>query len=787
MKNVSFDIIIILLLSFLICVLSSHVNAKSKQPVYTPQSMNSSDSFFNPQIGVCTTVGTECESYSDGDCKYKFPTFVKSYLKWPDDAEEKPKICACQVVFCSDTVGRVVVGVTTGLIGSAAALAGQDVDFAGCTTDLGCIPIPLAPGPPPFCDQFETSPEIRIVPVAASDRSLSQPKIRVIIGSPAKKCSSGLTISQSATCIDGSPGQIINPTAINLNVNTDGKESGNISIPYGGVTYIFRTYKEKDHLCAGFYGDSSKEQNIRLISSGCFPSPKVNKPELIPLDENGNELDNKIIGSQKIKANLNKVKVKVQGYNNPITLVYGAKEYNNNGLKLKLIKPKIDSSRSFIYDIKCSGGGNFSKDKGCPEGQSIDVGYNENSHGKVVCLSGWNSDEYVLQRKENKRIFKYLRSFGKQFNDYRVVKGQYIPCSKNPKDLDTMQQSDLDNIRPYDGNYYSIGNDKSPPCSDGSLCCDTSYSTIYKYEDIVFNQPFTSVPSEPGHYERVDLEDKNGGKVTYYVRSTRYINENTGQPFFLTKEELNDHKGEFFAIKDPYINNLCVDNFDRTSYTQPGEHYFHAIEEKKESNDNKSENKKEKKCQFITMEAWGGGTSGFIDKINPTNSTSGAAGDYAKATIKVDDKYPIFKIVVGNGSEGQNSRNGTSSEIYMCNNNKKGCNKLITAGSGNDSIHKQNASINNKDLVYTRFIGRPKGIGENNKISLPYQGKNDEKPHEALFQESDDCNKLDKSNTIKKIENNNKIPGSGGCINTDKLSYQEGANGKVIITCEQWE
>lgn len=793
---------------FLLVPFNLHAAHMFKIRTETPSSMNTSDGFFNPKIRVCRGDYTHCDDMADGDCEGVGMTYASAYV---DFEAAEPKMCACQVFTCYDALAKGLISASSLFVGGIAVLATLDKDYSKeCIAEPQCIPLPLAPGPPPFCDQFESSPEIRVVPVAASDQSFFQPKIRVVIGSPARKCNDGSVISLTASCIDGSVGKTVNSIAENLDVSTDGSERG-YTIGYGGEKYIFRTYKEKDQLCAGFYGSSSKGENI-MLSSQCFPPPKIDKPELIPIDEKGNDvkLDDMIAGNLKVRVDLDKVKVKIPDYDrNPVTLIYGKGEHVISDLKLKLIKPKIDGNRGFEYYVGCSRGGSFSQDSGCPEGQSIEVGYKENSSGKVTCLVGWNSDEYVLKRKKNNRIFKYLKSSGKQFNDYRIVpiggKDQYIPCGRSPKDLNTIGQNELDGIKRFKGSYYSIGGN-SPTCSDKSLCCrgclchdggdmfsviskgeqckngkvcNANYRTVYKYEDIVHkSEYFNNDPSNPEY-------------------STKYINENTGEPFFLTKEELDDQKGEFFRPKDPYIDGLCVDNFERISYTDPKEGFNFGSKGNsnlKKDPDLKDQyhyfDAKKKQCQFVTMEAWGGGAAGFIGKKNPAKSTSGAAGDYTQATIKVNDERPIFKIKVGGGGKlGQDNGNGSASEVYMCDKDKKNCNKLIVAGGGGNSVETQDAAAVNKNLVYTRFVGRIEGTNESDKIALPYKNgeKTDKIPYsKSVFKKSSACSDSKKSNKVEKVANDNKIAGSGGCINIDKLSYQEGANGKVIITCEQW-
>ncbi|WP_339045438.1 glycine-rich domain-containing protein [Candidatus Mesenet endosymbiont of Agriotes lineatus] len=760
MKNVKFKIIKLLCI-FIVLITPFDVYASFwddigaffrgdlfKIRTETPSSMKTSDGFFNPKIRVCRGNYTYCDDMADGDCEGVGMTYARAYVDW--EAEE-PKICACQVFTCYDALAKGLISATSLFVGGIAVLATLDKDYSKeCTADPQCIPIPLAPGPPPFCDQFKASPEIKIVPVAASNQSFFQPKIRVIIGSQAQ----------------------------NLDVSTDGREHS-YTIEYGGERYIFKTYKEKDQLCADFYSNSS---NIALDGQ-CFPMPKIGKPELIPLDEEGNEIKLDVTENPKL-INLDKVKVKVPGYNhNPITLAYG-QEYNINGLRLSLGKPKVSDDRSLIIDAN-------------------------NDNGKVTCLfslPSWGSDGYVLRRKENRRIFKYLKSSGKQFNDYRIVpigdKDQYVPCGRNPKDLNIMGQDELDSIKRFGGSYYSIGSN-NPICSDGSICCgscicyddgklktigkgerctdgkvcNTNYKVVYKYEDVAHKSEFfNNDPSNPEY-------------------STKYINENTGEPFFLTKEELNDKEGEFFRPKDPYVDGLCIDNFERISYIDPKEDFSSDFKEDPNlKKDPSLEDQyhyfdaKKKQCQFVTMEAWGGGGAGFIDEKNPAKSISGAAGDYTKATIKVSDEQPIFKIKVGSGGKLEQN-NGNASEVYMCDKDKKNCSKLIIAGGGGNSVSKQNAAITDENLVYTRFIGRIKGTNESDKIALPYKNgeEKDEIPYiKNVFKESLTCSNSIKSNKVKEIANDNKIPGSGGCINVDKLSYQEGANGKVIITCEQW-
>ncbi|MCA4775359.1 hypothetical protein IHO40_04630, partial [Wolbachia endosymbiont of Mansonella ozzardi] len=46
-----------------------------------------------------------------------------------------------------------------------------------------CAPVPLAPGPPPFCEQLAmSSPQVRIVPITNKKNDYFDPKVKVIIG-----------------------------------------------------------------------------------------------------------------------------------------------------------------------------------------------------------------------------------------------------------------------------------------------------------------------------------------------------------------------------------------------------------------------------------------------------------------------------------------------------------------------------------------------------------------------------------------------------------------------------
>lgn len=55
-------------------------------------------------------------------------------------------------------------------------------------TAVKCAPVPLAPGPPPFCEQLAMSlPQVRIAPITDKDNDYFNPKVKVIIGDLKRK------------------------------------------------------------------------------------------------------------------------------------------------------------------------------------------------------------------------------------------------------------------------------------------------------------------------------------------------------------------------------------------------------------------------------------------------------------------------------------------------------------------------------------------------------------------------------------------------------------------------
>ncbi len=49
-------------------------------------------------------------------------------------------------------------------------------------TKVRCAPVPLAPSPPPFCEQLTISPpKVKIVPITNEDNDYFEPKVKVIV------------------------------------------------------------------------------------------------------------------------------------------------------------------------------------------------------------------------------------------------------------------------------------------------------------------------------------------------------------------------------------------------------------------------------------------------------------------------------------------------------------------------------------------------------------------------------------------------------------------------------
>ncbi|WP_353286806.1 hypothetical protein [Wolbachia endosymbiont (group A) of Anthophora plumipes] len=575
------------------------------------------DGYFNPKIRVCAYDGKSyCYDLETGKfCRQiygtqstgggvsaavfidwegdtvlndgKFKEGIAKGLEWEwvdnvtDEEKRKfansPKICACsQKAAC---MGDFFSFFTK--TGEGANIFRPGYMANTCDTcyqkKVKCAPVPLAPGPPPFCEQLAMSPpQVRIVPITDEDNDYFNPKVKVIIGD-----------------LKGGDGEIGEKLDFPKGYGEDKAEWRSI-LDKDGITYYFKTYREKDKLCAEYLGTQSiDEKNPQFIR--CFPAPPTPEPEVVEIVKSNTPGKQSNTLKIRMKMSENTCTYEARGtYSNGLcTFNVNAGSSTNIGpLSLKVVKPRIvkkttdsNNEKSYIDNIiegilesnpqqfkvlkeydyvpdietECK---EFQGNKcklnslGQPE---VEIKYKENSNSRMLCLSGWQPEpeEFVLER-ENKII--PLKLMGTKYIKYNAVYSKesnrfyYLP-SKERETVDLLKikrlQDQLDKIIFNKQGYVFFPDDNKQEKGKCSYCVkrndeiDDAFKSskglkiVYKLTDVE-------------HREKCNQGDDgcicSDGKCS---RSKQYLNKNEDdKPFYLRYEEVDCKDKDGKVLRD---------------------------------------------------------------------------------------------------------------------------------------------------------------------------------------------------------------------------------------------
>ena len=791
--------------------------------------------YFNPKIKVCNYEGNKChELYSGTSCwqiygtqdsgagvsaavfidwegnKTKPEIEIADGLKWTwaenvtDDEKKKfataPKICACsQKADCTKHFWQWNVQISKG----------ENIFYPGelsnvCDTcewsqgqqKIKCAPIPLEPGPPPFCDQLQSSlPKIKVVPVQNND--YFEPQLRVIGGNLKE--------------------------AKHLGFSNHSQEQ---RITQDSHTYYFKTERKDNQLCAEYYGTKEiKKENLEFTR--CFLSPEAPQPQEIKLANNG------LTFTIKMKKEICK---KYGHYNGEdtgicaIQLFLGEKEKKVGPLSFKIITPemrntkndndKVDSHEKdykqvFKEILKNSNIFNTLKQYDCtpkviPEKKSkggLDKnGYpnlkfiykEKDKQGKMLCVSGWKPqpDELISITKQG--IVK-LKSLGSTYAKYKTVYSEeskqthYIPDDSTGTNLLDKTQTELDAII-FDNKGYIlmpgqntcvVDKDEEVIQKAQSSNCTLAYKLIDQELKERCNKEQSTCTQEDGY------SCNNGNEC---VRSTKYITKNGNKPFYLPLEKQEDT----YVKKRPimvdttevfYADDLCTFDLQglKENINSIMEKYLKIKKSELESKNNKtfgfhsSSNYTGNLSQYkyVEIEAWGGGEAGHIkSQAHSIETRIGKPGDYIKAKLEVDHNYPSFRIRVTEGGGGIKDRlsnkDGGPTIIEKCSNSDhNNCIELITIRGGGNS-HEYGGVKYNETKIH-----RDLRKGEDLRITKGDDQNYDNKNKEIAYIENYKIN-FDTVNTCEMDDVSNRY-GAGGCIDTKDGAYGKGASGGAII------
>ncbi|WP_341810945.1 hypothetical protein [Wolbachia endosymbiont (group B) of Chesias legatella] len=821
------------------------------------------DGYFNPKIQVCDYEGKDnCYILPSGtSCRQIYGTqdtgggvSAAVFIDWEGDKtsvnakiadslewewadnvtdEEKtkfaksPKICACsQKGACmgsSAWFSRVLQGENIFRPGDMENVCDTCSSWNKGKQKIKCAPVPLAPGPPPFCEQLAMSPpQVRIVPITNEENDYFHPRVGVIIGELKERR------------------ELPFPRVISSNKNI---QSATYSIPDKDTHHHFKTYRKKGQLCTEYYGTEIEESKRKLqFPARCFPAPPAPKIEEVSIPK-PNEGKGENTLKVKMKMSENVCTYDARGtHSNGICTFYVNKNSPTyvGHLPLKVVKPAIvakttDSSNSksdidsviegilknnsqfevlekygYVPDIeteckelqngKCKLDGS-----GYPK---VEIKYKENPKSKMLCLSGWQPEpeEFVLE-KESKLIS--LKSMGARYNKYNTVYSKesdqlyYFPCNetievlaqpqdalneiifnkkgyisipaenksrdncmaKEDKEVDTKQNCDKCKIvyELTDGKYEEKNCNHG---DDGCLCFDGVCSRSTQYVDK--NDKLFYL-----RYEEVDCKDKDGKTVKNEKGEIQKCTQLKNQPIKANRTEV------FYADK------LCRFDLDGLK-KRLREIIIAQLKHKKKIIEDRDQKLYElgdgytddlSMYDYVEIEAWGGGEAGHIaDKAQSTVSRLGMPGDYIKAKLKINPNYPYIKVKVterGGGQEDDESnKDGGPTLIKMCRDSSETiCKDLITVAGG--GTYRTYGGRDYKDtIIHEQSLKLKEEIKKGDKL-------NSSKDNKIAYIENGEIGYKDVTKCSKNYVN--KTYGAGGCINESSKSYSKGAPGYANI------
>ncbi|MBV0899994.1 MAG: hypothetical protein KTV77_04590 [Wolbachia endosymbiont of Fragariocoptes setiger] len=804
---------------------------------------NNTNTYFNPKIQVCDYNGEGCKIIDiQYNCHHIYGDLslggiaagafidwegsetkpgekIANGLEWTwaenvtEDEKKKfansPKICACS------KKGACFTGVSEW---TAQVSKGENIfspGYAKNTCDdcyqkkVKCAPIPLEPGPPPFCDQLPSSlPEIKVVPVQNND--YFEPQLRVIGGNLKE--------------------------AKHLGFSNHSQEQ---IITQDNHTYYFKTERKDNQLCAEYYGTKEiKEENLEFTR--CFLSPDAPQPKKITLSGDGLTFTIKMIKEMCKQHGL------YDGEYNGICTINLSKEIDKKigPLSFKIVTPKMrntkndtdkvdpnekDYNQVFKETLRTSKIFNTLKQYDCApkviqkEKSEVPLDKNgniplldkngdpnvrfiyetENKQGKMLCVSGWKPkpDEYIYI-KEQKPL--RLISLGSTYAQYRAVYSEesnriyYVTDDNKTTNLSDKTQKELDAIVFDNEGYMSIpekstcvvNKDEEVEEKAKSGDCSVAYKLIDKEHKENCHKEQSTCKEEDGY-------SCNGNEC---IRSTKYMKKEKDKlpdPFFyppFEKQKNNYVKKQPIKVDATevfYADDLCTFDLEglKENINSIMKRYLKSKKSELESESNKTfefgndsnYTGNLSKYKYVEIEAWGGGEAGHIeDKAKSDETRIGKPGDYIKAKLKIDKGYPFFRIKVTEGGgrikDHLSNKDGGPTIIEICpSSDHSNCKELVTIRGGG-KYHKYGLP----EVLYDETkIHRELQEGEDLHITKGDDLNHNNKNKEIAYIENNKIN-FDTVNTCKMDYMSNRY-GAGGCIDTETGTYGRGKAGGAII------
>ncbi|AAZ68869.1 hypothetical protein Ecaj_0838 [Ehrlichia canis str. Jake] len=584
-----------------------------------------------------------------------------------------------------------------------------------------CKRVKKSVDPPPFCSILDSANIVSITPLKFSQQTFFRPGVRIHIYSGSGKPYIEDLYAQSYKIGD--------------------KTSYDIS--YAGIPYKFQIYKAGyDMVCAEYLNNGVPEKKV------CLPSPGLVRPKVTPSS-----------GGVHIQYQ------DCQGLPScDVDVSPGTKDSN---MFFSVIKPKVNlDDYTLISQYECDGGQVVHDISKCSGKSAKDLGYASDSNGNVTCVVDMPFVRMKYFLKKNNRDL-WLSRYEKMFLGYGVVNDEtddgkksesYVMCDYGSAiNIANMQQGELDKVKSVKQDlFFDIAGHYNPK---GNPCVS---NVLYKYDSTRFYKKDRGVSCK-------DNAASNNLMGEFDGCSSLYDSDDDFTNFF--------HEGddELDKIKplNPILQGMCVSNFPSYKYGKRS-----VVRNVLQNTYKLSIDKKNSTCDFLKIEAWGGGASGVS-----RSGKSGKPGNYVMGILKFDkdvvDKKLIIDIGTGGTGSSHLSNAGGDTTVKLCDDDDENCTiKLVANGGDVGGNYLKDNSEGVDKLVHYRFATGLRDSGEG-EILIPYQSPDE--PYGKLQKDSKECNC--NSSTLEK--NSNKYFGSGGCSGIYNCA-QEGADGMVKLTCEKW-
>ncbi|UQD54404.1 hypothetical protein [Anaplasma phagocytophilum] len=622
----------------------------------------------------------------------------------------------------------------------------------------GCVPIDSStPAVPGFCNVFARDVHMKALPMEFSKQSYFVPGLRVL---RVKNPSSGQPDQKISVYIGNYDGDTGTITGINKYVKCEknyfSKDPQSCAVSVSNASDSgYSVMQSGDGVCLSY-----NSQGRRSVE--CVPSPELPDPAVSNSDQG---LGLRIRFSDCYDKRDNKPTKYCD-----FTMMPGErdKEFGFSVTKPKLNKDKYELEE----ELRClDKDGNVSSDKNSRDCTNSEKFYVEDQSSNVTCFSPPNNATKQFYVKRGDR-YHWIRELEKVLvaSSFQSEQQKYAQCPDSQSiDLAKLRQEDIDKLKRMGRGVYSLPSIGDDFRSKGKVLCRDNIS--YQYDN---NRAFP--------HKGVCSARNSVGVLEGYCK-TRYKSLDNFRPIFLQDD---GETAEDVIPLNPIFQGMCVSNFPSHEYVygeqegdivKKGDGYVEYVLEIGEKNAT---------CDFLKIEMWGAGAAGSL-----SSGAAGKQGEYVMGLLKPDLKnVQYLSIKVGKGGIASAAHDdakkslGSNTLVSLCDDfNAMTCTMELGARGGGQS--EKIATKGTSTLMHYRVSeGLTEAIGQS-KVYTPYHG-----PYQSSgVLDADEAGCIrdpnDKSNNTQVVAPSS-FPGTGGCARSDINVVQDGAHGRVKITCEQW-